>query len=340
MLRSNSSTRFAFTLTEILVVIGILGVLVALLLPAIQLGRESARRIACENQLKQFSLAVLQHEQALGVYPASWRKPNHADLQAGDVDGWSTHALVLSFLEETDILDGLNLNANFDENFTPLVEVSDSLSPLSAIRIPTYLCPSEPRDEPRLEDGQPKHYPINYGVNLGVWFVFDPATGEGGDGSFYPDSKLKHRDIIDGLSHTLMLGEVRAWQPYFRNAAKGGELPIPASSSELCGFGGDFKPESGHTEWVDGRAHQAGFTTVFTPNTKVTCLESGTTYDIDWSNQQEGKSPSVRTYAAVTSRSTHAGLVNVAKMDGSVESVADTIESDLWRALSTRAKRD
>lgn len=340
MIDFRSTNRQALTLVELLVVIGIVGLLVAVLIPAIQHGRESARRLACENKLKQFSLAVLQYEQAIGNYPASWRKPLNANLLAGPVDGWSTHVLVLPFLEETEILKKLNLNANFDENFTPLVESSGSLSPMSAVRIPSFLCPTEPRDEPRLEDGQPKHYPINYTVNLGEWFVFDPATGEGGTGSFYPDSKLKNKDILDGLSHTLMLAEVRAWQPYFRNAAKPGELPIPTSSETLCADGGDFKPESGHTEWIDGRGHQAGFTTVFTPNTKVACVQGDATYDIDWTNQQEGKSPTVRTYAAVTSRSAHVGLVNVARMDGSVQAITNDIEQTLWRALSTRAKRD
>src|SRR5690606_316727 len=105
--------------------------------------------------------------------------------------------------------------------------------------------------------------------------------------------------------------------------------------TEICGLGGEFKPNSGHTEWVDGRAHQIGFTTVSPPNHRALCTE-GVAYDVDWNNQQEGKSPTIPTYAAVTARSYHEGMVNVAMMDGSVRPIEDNINVGVWRALSTR----
>jgi hypothetical protein len=107
-------------------------------------------------------------------------------------------------------------------------------------------------------------------------------------------------------------------------------------------LGGTFKANSGHTEWVDGRAHQIGFTTVFRPNTKVLCTNSSEEFDVDWTNWQEGKglagsSPVLtKTYAAVTSRSRHGGGVLVSMMDGSVHWVEDTIDLGVWRATSTR----
>ena len=106
-------------------------------------------------------------------------------------------------------------------------------------------------------------------------------------------------------------------------------------------MGGTFKNPppsnpSGHTEWTDGRVHQSGFTTTFGPNTKVLYTEGGTIFDVDWTNQQEGKSTINVTYAAVTSRSYHPGLVNVSLMDGSVRAIGESIELALWRALSTR----
>ena len=105
----------------------------------------------------------------------------------------------------------------------------------------------------------------------------------------------------------------------------------------VCALGGSFKTNSGHTEWVDGRVHQTGVTTTFTPNTKVLCRQGGITYDIDWTNQREGRSSTVPTYAAVTSRSYHPTGVNVVLMDGSVQFVANEIHLSIWRALSTRA---
>ena len=72
---------------------------------------------------------------------------------------------------------------------------------------------------------------------------------------------------------------------------------------------------TGHTEWVDGRAHQIGFTTTFTPNQVVSPNRVGER-SIDWTNMQEGKSDEAVTYAAVTARSFHPGIVNVSTMDG------------------------
>ena len=103
-------------------------------------------------------------------------------------------------------------------------------------------------------------------------------------------------------------------------------------------MGGSFKADSGHTEWVDGRVHQTGFTTVFTPGTRVVCVQGGQPYDVDWTSSREGKSDTELTYSAVTARSYHAGdIVNVAMMDGSVHVVTSDIDLMIWRALSTRA---
>ena len=108
------------------------------------------------------------------------------------------------------------------------------------------------------------------------------------------------------------------------------------SPSDICSLGGVFKPDSGHTEWVDGRSHQTGVTTVFGPNTEVLCNVGGVEYDVDWTNQQEGLSATVATYAAVTARSHHPGVVNALLMDGSVRAFSETIDRQLWQELSTR----
>jgi hypothetical protein len=94
---------------------------------------------------------------------------------------------------------------------------------------------------------------------------------------------------------------------------------------------------TGHTEWVDGRCHQTGFTATFAPNTEVGCTLGGPAYDIDWTNMREGQSATVPTYATVTARSHHSGLVHVTFMDGSARSVADGVALEIWQALSTRS---
>jgi hypothetical protein len=104
---------------------------------------------------------------------------------------------------------------------------------------------------------------------------------------------------------------------------------------------GSFKADSGHTEWVDGRTHQTGFTAVFAPNQPVTCVQGGTTYDFDWTSFREGITPGPPTanptFAAVTSRSYHAGIVNVLLMDGSTRPASNDTDLATWRAIATRA---
>ena len=94
----------------------------------------------------------------------------------------------------------------------------------------------------------------------------------------------------------------------------------------------------GHTEWTDSPIHQSGFSFVFTPNTKVPYVSGSTSYDVDVVSSVEGTSATLPTYAVVTPRSYHSGkLVNVLKLDGSVEPITSSIDIDVWRALGTRA---
>ena len=196
--------------------------------------------------------------------------------------------------------------------------------------------PSEIRDETRLSGGKPVHYPINYAVNQGIWFTYDPSRPRGGDGAFFPGNGLRPAEYKDGLSNTIAAAEGKAWNPYFRNAGLSSP-PMPLAT-DICGLGGHFKANTGHTEWVDGRVHQIGFTSTFTPNRSITCLVGGEAYDVDWTNMQEGKSNSISTYAAVTARSYHAQGVQTLLMDGSVRFTPDGIDLPVWRSLSTRGQ--
>ncbi|WP_235935224.1 DUF1559 domain-containing protein [Candidatus Laterigemmans baculatus] len=322
--------RRGFTLVELLVVIAIIGVLVGLLLPAVQAAREAARRMSCQNNLKQIGLATHNFESTYKKLPYGWQKPPVA------TDGWSAQAFLLPFLEQVNLANEIDFENDYSQ---AVIVTAEGTLPLQSFRVPTYLCPSETQDTLRLKDGAPYHYPLNYAYNAGRWFVYDPATRTTGEGAFGSGKQLRFRDCTDGLSQTLAFAEVKAYNPYFRNAALDAPT-MPTDPAAVASLGGDFKSNSGHTEWVDGRVHQTGFTTTFTPNTIVPYASGGVTYDVDWNNMQEGKSTTSKTYAVVTARSYHPGGVSVTLMDGSTRFVAETLERSVWQALSTRAGRE
>ena len=316
-----------FTLVELLVVIAIVGILVALLLPAIQAARGAAQRMACQNNIRQVALALHSFQTAHRAFPPS------ISFRNGEYR-WSGQARILPFLEEVNLAQEIDFTKNYHDWW---LGSGAGAQLIATVRIPTYLCPSEVRDEMRVdsETEQPEYYPLNYGFNAGVWKVYDAAKNEGGSGAFFPNSELAPRHFTDGLSRTLMVAEVRAYQPYLRDGGAAAAVP-PTQPGEVCQLGGSFKSSSGHTEWVDGRVHQAGFTAAFPPNTTVPCSQEGVPYDIDYTSMREGKTTTETTYAAVTSRSYHPDGVNVAKMDGSIHVVNDDIDVLVWRSMATR----
>jgi prepilin-type N-terminal cleavage/methylation domain-containing protein len=323
------SHRRAFTLVELLVVIAIIGILVALLLPAVQYARESARRMACGNNLKQLGLAIQTFEAANRVLPSSHRPT--APSAAGNVDGWSCQAQILPYLERGDIYDRIDFSKSYNQSI--LLPNTASPARLSSLKVEVLLCPSEINRMIRTGPSGAEHAPLSYGCNLGVWFVYDRQSARTGDGAFVPVTELSGGEFVDGRSNTLAFMEVKTYTPYYRNAAN--PNPVAPLPTGVCALGGDFKTNTGHTEWVDGRAHQTGCTTLFGPNTKVPCTVNGVLYSVDWNNQQEGVG-TAPTYAAVTSRSFHPNVVQSAMMDGSVHTFASAIDLRLWQALSTR----
>ncbi|MDF1746689.1 MAG: DUF1559 domain-containing protein, partial [Gimesia sp.] len=183
-------------------------------------------------------------------------------------------------------------------------------------------------------------YPTNYGFNYGTWFVFDPTNGNGGNGAFFPNASLTIAAFTDGTSNTLLASEVKSWQPYTRNGGPS-TTTIPSTASEaatITASGGQFKTNTGHTEWPDGRVHHTGFTVTMNPNTHVPYTNAGTEYNADYNSWQEGKNGGAGspTYAIITSRSHHIGVVNAVLVDGSVRTISENISLDIWRALGTR----
>ncbi len=334
--------RSAFTLVELLVVIAIIGILIGMLLPAVQQVREAARRVSCSNNSRQLGLAALNYESARQKLPPSWLLPKTSATNGESLDGWSAQFQLLPFLEQANLSSEIDFSLGYKDPANKFIGIGGAQFQLAAVRIPSFLCASEVKDELRLKDGNPYHYPLNYGANAGVWFVFDPdntqlrrGTGKVGDGSMTVNQSQGIEDMTDGSSNTLMFSEIKAYTPYFRDAG-GAPTAAPENPADVVGLGGSFKSNSGHTEQVDGRAHQTSFTALFTPNTKVIHTVDGVEYDVDYNSQREGKSTTEPTYAAVTSRSYHSGGVNVTMVDGSTHFVSDDIERSNWWAMATR----
>ncbi|MFV0445470.1 MAG: DUF1559 domain-containing protein [Planctomycetaceae bacterium] len=332
-MRCCRSRRTAFTLIELLVVIAIIAILVALLLPAVQSVREAARRAQCQDHLHNVVIAVHNYMTNYGVVP-----PSGCYGGVGAIEPWSLHARVLPFVEQSNLYRLADLHKSYSDPVNQGV---------SEQRVELYLCPSDPNDKQRVGN-----YPISYGYNAGTWEVWRDPTGPGGNGAFLGNGKLRDSHYIDGMSNTIGFSEVRAWTPYVRDGsdfsvgtslntisvasisgASGGSL----KGTRFGDVGGPAGDASGHTEWVDGRVHQTGFTATFTPNTVVPVSGSGgSAPDGDFNNCREGKNCAVPTYAAVTSRSWHPGSVQAVLLDGKVATIGENVDLQVWRRLSQR----
>jgi len=349
--RERSGHR-GFTLVELLVVIAIIGTLVGLLLPAVQGARESARRTSCQSNIRQMVLAVHNFENAQRHFPPSMIHAPGTTFTSNN-GSWSIHGRILAYVEEGVTAVRVNLEKAWDDGFvsTGTPDPAKNWAAVRDAKIRIFVCPSEKNQVFRTKSGVNYVHSLNYGFNFGSWFVYDGQTGGGGNGSFHPNSKFKAGMFSDGLSKTLCAAEVKAFTPYVRNTPDPGSTypqasppNTPAQVASLAG-GSPSEPKlgsttndcTGHTEWPDGRVHHSGFTTVFTPNTRVPHVAGGIEHDIDYNSRQEGSSTTVKTFAAITSRSHHDGLVAVAMMDGSVRSIDDNVAIGIWRGMGTRA---
>jgi prepilin-type N-terminal cleavage/methylation domain-containing protein len=315
--------RSAFTLIELLVVIAIIGVLIGLLLPAVQKVREAANRMKCANNLKQIGLAMHNYMDTQGTLP-----PNGLYAGNSTVNAWSALARLLPYIEQENLHKAIDFNQPYSNQPN-----------LASKRIATYVCPTEIDDRGKTNaSGQTAHWITNYALNQGTWLVLDPATGGCGDGAFGPNRGFRPADFRDGMSNTLGLAEVKAYTYGLRDSGNPNtpRAATPNDPAEVLGLGGAVKP-NGHSEWVDGKVHETGFTATFPPNTPVIWTDATGTYDVDYISRSEGNPSGLFTYAAVTSRSYHPGGVNALVMDGSVRFFSNSTHQDVWRALATRA---
>ncbi len=195
--------RSGFTLIELLVVIAIIAILVALLLPAVQQAREAARRSSCKNNLKQLGVALHNYHDTHNVFPPAFARSIQPDGSAPS-GGWGWGVMLLPFIEQPGLYDALRPNTE------PFHEIVAADTPGEAQRIllqtpiNTYRCPSD--------TGAPiNNQRANYGTSnyIGIWGAHVDAglhTGAG-NGCMFFNSRIGFRDILDGTSNVLVLGE-------------------------------------------------------------------------------------------------------------------------------------
>jgi len=212
-------TRNAFTLVELLVVIAIIGVLVALLLPAVQAAREAARRMSCTNNLKQIGLALHMYHDVHKQLPAGWRgyDPSNGEPFWFGLPGWAWSPGILPYLEQSNVEDNL---VRYDLPITDPVNAT-----VRKLELGVFRCPSDiGKDTFSLKGGGPSvgpgvSFPMEMatGNYIGVFgtrdfhFVCNPSSpdfnGCEGNGVFYLNRQHRFADITDGLSNTLIVGE-------------------------------------------------------------------------------------------------------------------------------------
>jgi prepilin-type N-terminal cleavage/methylation domain-containing protein/prepilin-type processing-associated H-X9-DG protein len=321
--------RRGFTLIELLVVIAIIGVLIALLLPAVQAAREAARRMQCVNNLKQLGLGLMNYESVAGALPPSLVLTGSGSTITW-TNGWSVHARVLPFLEQGPMFNAMNFTLTYG---TP------QNSTVAGMSLSVFLCPSEVKPQPRPKTGG--QYGVNnYGFNMGDWFIWGGFGGQENRGVFGPNRSRKLADFTDGTSSTLLASEVKTYQSRLDNCASSrlqnpNQIPPPIQSpiAAVPEYAGSCALKTtSHTEWVDGAVAESGFTTAWPPNFKILAGPDGTV-DVDFITI--GEKAGGPTFGAINSRSYHPGGVNALFGDGSVKFIKNSINGVSWRGLGT-----
>ena len=305
--------RRGFTLVELLVVITIIGILIALLLPAVQAAREAARRMQCQNHLKQLGLAMLNHEQAHGFFPSGgwgfiWTGDPDAGTGVTQPGGWSY--CILPFIEQQALYD-------LGRDDRPPEDVSTEQRQGAVERdqtpIPTFNCPTRRRNivfardrnrQYRNSDSLPRSAGLDYCVNSGDEIVYGGdwprnSTPWDGNGISHSGAVVTVADIRDGTTNTYMLGEKYIGPDQYYNGLDDGD---------------DHGIYEGHgVDTYRWCSNDPSLNRVFPP---------------------EQERPGVMRWWSFGSP--HSGGCNFALCDGSVRSISYSIEPEIHRLLGNR----
>jgi prepilin-type N-terminal cleavage/methylation domain-containing protein/prepilin-type processing-associated H-X9-DG protein len=220
MMKSNRPS--AFTLIELLVVIAIIGILIALLLPAVQKVRAAAGRIKCANNMKQQGIALHHYHDVYGSFPNGMvnddEKPPPLPPPNGYHPEWSWMALTMEFYEEGNLYRQADNYAHMgqpsDGYYNPFGDLGKPPNPAVSTVVKLWTCPADTRTDltgPGTTDGA-KHITVAFTEYLGINGSQAPKFSlgryqKGGDGILFHMSKIRIADITDGTSNTLMVGE-------------------------------------------------------------------------------------------------------------------------------------
>jgi prepilin-type N-terminal cleavage/methylation domain-containing protein/prepilin-type processing-associated H-X9-DG protein len=361
-----TSARSGFTLIELLVVIAIIAVLVSLLLPAVQMARESARRSQCTNNLKQMGIALHGFHDSIGYLPSLARcGAGPEDINPGMQNIWYQYRhtppsiYLLPYLDQGNIYSQWNLNVNGSDNANPGVSGGTTNSQLASRPLPVYLCPSMP------EPVNP-YFPCysSYAWSRGSYNIHSPPLAtdiistkgstsyaySNSDGVFVTawDSGLNQaqadawvaRHAADPTwwnSENLCRQQFKNIKDGLSNTIAGGE-----SSANLQGFSTSMVnkspvspavPSSGLTSWAadDGDYFSEG-----TMNVPMNTT-SGPYYTRSLVGNVSALQSVIFTSPMYSFRSSHAGGGNFLFCDGSVKFVNQSIDMGLYKALGSRA---
>jgi prepilin-type N-terminal cleavage/methylation domain-containing protein/prepilin-type processing-associated H-X9-DG protein len=327
------------SLIEVLVVIGIIGILAGLLLPAVQAAREAARRAACASHLKQIGLAIQAYHEANGCFPVSWTGRRFSPDWAYE-GFYSPLARLLPYIEQRPLYDAINFDtgtAPVDVPFSPTSSWAPELrmnvfnQTAISTKLALFLCPSD--GGPFAEAG------TNYRGNAGVGYSVKTGITrpDSGNGLFPEWVCVSARMVTDGLSHTAafserLRGSGRADRPVpHRDSLNLEGTPFTADllvKSCRMASTGPFRnvgfPYNGRWWFWSGR-ERTQYNHAQPPNGPVPdCLWGG----------------AMTSVGMATARSAHPSGVNVVMGDGSVRFASNATEVHVWRALGTRNGRE